>query len=292
MINCKIEPKRRDVTFIYCDVLSGSAAKFLIVSDVHFDSKYCDKFLLEKHFKQAKHADAKIIIMGDWFDAMQAKHDKRAAKMEMTRYDSKDTYFNSLIEQSAEFLEPYIENIALIAYGNHETAVMKHNDIDLTRLLAAQLNATGGNIQTTAVSGFIVFRIKTPNGNARYKKFTMFYSHQMGGNAPRTKGILGMENTAGFIDADIIVSGHNHKQFIDYDMRMGVNRRGEIILKDACLLKMPTYKCQYRTNDAVTSYAKEKTMRPSPLGGWFIEFATTRLEGDIPDYNYSITRAN
>ena len=54
--------------------------KFLLMSDIHIDSRKCDRALLKKHLDQAKAEGAGVFIFGDLFDAMQGKYDPRSAK--------------------------------------------------------------------------------------------------------------------------------------------------------------------------------------------------------------------
>jgi hypothetical protein len=96
---------------------------FLLRSDIHWDSKDSDVALERKHLKQALERNAYIVTIGDMFDAMQGKEDRRrslsALKDEFVRTD----YFDALIEKSVEFYKPYAKNMLLISKGNHENAI-------------------------------------------------------------------------------------------------------------------------------------------------------------------------
>ena len=49
----------------------------MVISDVHWDSKDCDRKLLKKHLNSALEQDAAIIIIGDFFDLMEGRNDMR-----------------------------------------------------------------------------------------------------------------------------------------------------------------------------------------------------------------------
>jgi len=110
----------------------------LIASDVHFDSKDCDRRLLKEHLDQAQEREAAVLILGDWFDAMRSTGDKRMTHGAREGLDRLD-YLDALVDESVAFLEPYKENIALVTQGNHESAMKRFHNTDLTRTLAVRL---------------------------------------------------------------------------------------------------------------------------------------------------------
>ena len=55
----------------------GEKARYLFLSDVHFDSTHCDRDLLTKHLDEALAMNASVLVFGDWFDLMQGMYDPR-----------------------------------------------------------------------------------------------------------------------------------------------------------------------------------------------------------------------
>ena len=64
----------------------------LLTSDWHWDNPKCDRKTLKRHLDQAKERNAKIIITGDLFCAMQGKYDKRSNKSSLRPEHQTDNY--------------------------------------------------------------------------------------------------------------------------------------------------------------------------------------------------------
>ena len=52
--------------FIFNVSSSSWSQETLLMSDIHFDSKKCDKKLLKKHLLEARERNAQIFIFGDF----------------------------------------------------------------------------------------------------------------------------------------------------------------------------------------------------------------------------------
>ena len=107
----------------------------LLRSDAHHDNPHSDNNLELKHLKQAVERDAFILDNGDAFCAMQGKGDPRASKDDIKEVHKKGSYLDSLVTTYADFLECYADRILVMGKGNHETAVLKHRETDLTQRL-------------------------------------------------------------------------------------------------------------------------------------------------------------
>ena len=236
----------------------------LLISDLHLDSIYCKKNLLKRHLNQALELDARIFIFGDLFDAMQGKNDKRSNRAEMKNLNLATAYFNDIIDQNYEFLKPYQKNIALIGYGNHETSIIRHNDIDVLDILCSKLGVVKGSY-----AGFVRFQFEHTRGGAR-RGFTMYYDHGSGGEAPVTKGIIDMARANMIVEADIIAKGHNHNRFDVDNEIMFLNQSGNIELKKQVWLRTGTYKQEFSTDGH--GFMIEKGNQLKPIGGHWLDF--------------------
>jgi hypothetical protein len=112
-----------------CDY--GVRSWVLILSDVHFDSKHCDRALLTQHLEQARVRGARVFLNGDFLDCMGGKYDPRNTLPGGLRpeYRGQD-YFDLVIQDAARFLEPYKDLLTIYAQGNHETNVRKRQHTD------------------------------------------------------------------------------------------------------------------------------------------------------------------
>ena len=245
--------------------LRTKSTTLLFVSDVHYDSVHCDRQLLKKHLDEIKSAGGYVVCVGDWFDVMGCHKDPRT-KMQDIREDyivKGRSYLDLVIEDSAEFLRPYADNIALMAYGNHETAITKHRDTDpLDRLLYH----LGPQVGKGAYEGWLQLLLER-SGAGNTLAYNVAYHHGKGAGAPRSKGVLWSDIDAKvYPDADIIVSGHTHQKIWDpSNVRHRINRYGHTYSDCVNWLKTGAYK-QTPTG---YGYEVEKGLRPSRLGGWF-----------------------
>lgn len=182
------------------DIGAGWDRYSFFCSDVHFDSIHCDRALFKKHMEQAKERNAKVYIIGDFFDVMGGKWDKRSTKGDIRPEYSSSHYFDDIVEDAAAFLEPYKDNVALIAMGNHESSILVRHE---TNLIARLCKALGPQVHEGKYAGFIRFQFQA--ASFRTSK-TMYWTHGSGGNSPVTRGVIGSQRRQHDIQADLFVS--------------------------------------------------------------------------------------
>jgi hypothetical protein len=236
----------------------------LTLSDIHFDSKYCDRKLLKRHLDEAKEKDAQIFIFGDLFDCMGGKYDPRSNKGDLRpEYQVKD-YFDEIVRDAVKFFEPYRDNIQLVTYGNHELSVLKRQEVDILKNFARQLAIDIGDY-----SGFIRFAL-TDNEQKRHISTSrlMYYNHGSGGNSPVTRGIIKTSRRQNYISADIMVSGHIHSEWMLALPMVKVDARGNVIKREQTHISLGTYK-----DDSFTGgWADMQEFPPPNKGGCWIKF--------------------
>ena len=139
----------------------GKKLPILLVSDVHFDSRDCNRELLKKHFDEIKKQNGLIFCFGDWFDVMGCHKDPRSKGQDVRpEYLKQDkAYLDLIIQDSFEFLKDY--PIAFMSYGNHETAIIKHRDTDILNTLIFLLRNSGKQVYKGGYSGYISFKCKS-----------------------------------------------------------------------------------------------------------------------------------
>ena len=248
-----------------------------IASDIHFDSKKCDRASLKAHLQTAKDRNGYIFIIGDLFDVMGAHMDPRSkpADIRPEYIDAERSYLDLVIDDACDFFAPHADNIALVSYGNHETEVMKRRDTDPILRFVNRLNdRTGSRIQVGAYQGFVSIRLrrKTSNSCATY---IMAYHHGKGGNAKRSKGVLHSQIDAMlYSNANLIVSGHDHNKIYDpSNIVYYVTQKGRVAEIKRKWLKLGTYK---QTNIA-HGWEVQKGFMPSCIGSWFVDLAYERF---------------
>lgn len=241
----------------------------LFMSDEHYDSTKCDRRLLKKHHEQAKERNAAIFKFGDTFDMMGGKYDPRSTKKEVrTEYGQGQAYFNDVIKDAAKFYEPYKDNIALIATGNHELSIKTRQEVDVLGMLCESLGVEIGKY-----NGFIRFQFNI--GQGRRVSKNLYYTHGSGGNSPVTRGAIQTARRQDFVHADMFVSGHLHSEFEIPRPVVRLSNDGKIVKEDQIHWQLGTYK-----DDSMTGgWADMKGFAPPSLGGRWVTFKPRNENG-------------
>ncbi len=280
--------KSRNIHLIDCSS-GGTPAEWeqwvLLTADRHLDNPHSDMGLQRDHLKLARERGAVVIDVGDLFCAMGGKYDPRAAKHGVTRPEHQiaNDYLDSIVRANAEFIAPHADLFAVIARGNHETGILKRNETDLTERLCERLNTKPGiKVYSGGYGGWIIFRFR----DGRMETTTRLkYFHGAGGGAMMSFGTLDVRRRLSWTpDADIVVGGHNHNQWM---VRVGRERLirqngGYRAGEDSVLwLNCPSYKDEYA--DGHEGWAIERGHPPKPLGAWWLRLhIVRRVDGDGP----------
>lgn len=267
----KAERLAKNVVAIEWPVRSRTtfAADLLPVFDAHQDNPHCDRKLLTKHLDQARERGAAVVIPGDFFCAMQGKYDPRSDKSTVRPEHQCGDYLDALVRTAADLLEPYAQNIAWIAPGNHETAIKKRHETDLIERLVATLNdRTGAGVVSMGYTGWTLMCFKRGNQNVRQ---TVWHTHGYGGGG-KTQGFGALTvDTSMYIDADVRMCGHTHHRFSSTMMRHRINHNRSLEEQPIHTLKCSSYKDAY--GDGSGGFEVERGHGPRPKGGYWIRWA-------------------
>jgi hypothetical protein len=259
---------------------------FLLRSDAHHDAVGSDRELEEKHLRQALERKAYILDIGDLFDCMQGRYDKRADRSALREEYQHGPYLDRLVDVAAHRYAPFLERWLLMSPGNHETSVAKHNDTNLTERLYARLKPAAPLLQLGTYQGFVRIRIK--RAKARVGNLTIAYHHGFGGSAPVTRGVIQTNRMAiSYPDADIVWSGHTHTEFYLSIARIRLNFTDVVERDEQIHLRSPGYKEDTAKGEG---WAVEKGFMPQSLGAWWLK---VWLECERPSYKirYSVEPA-
>jgi len=258
----------------------------LITSDRHWDSVHSDRRLQAKHLEEAVERDALVIDLGDLFDAMQGRDDRRGSKSSVRPEHQTSQYFTSLIETAADWFEPYADRILMLGSGNHETSILKHHEINLTRHLQRELNhRTGSDIHMGRYSGWLKLSFRRSENTRDFPTQFAYYHHGSGGNSPVTKGVIQTNRRATYLpDANVVMSGHIHNTWLVPLDRERINQAGSVYQDTQWHVSVPPYKQESRRE----GWAAEKGFAPSMTGAvWWRLFAPEK--GRI-EHEFILTR--
>lgn len=235
----------------------------LLRSDAHWDHVDSDRGLMKEHLDLALERNAIILDGGDLFCAMQGSKDRRGSKSSLRPEHKVSNYFDALIDSAAEWHKPYADNIVMLAHGNHELGVKKHNEIDLTHRLARELGCI-----PMEISGFVRFKFKYST-NERYT-YELAYHHGYGGGGPVTRDVIQTNRRAAYLSSDIVWSGHVHEAWFVPIPQLHVTQAGKILKRLQWHVKTPSYKDDYAKGKS--NWSNERGTPPKPLGCMWLKF--------------------
>lgn len=275
------KPNKRVMLFEhdYSGKSNGYFLKLLGLTDIHFDSKHCDRKLLKRHLEEAKEKGAKVFINGDLLDVMGCHKDPRSKGQDIRPeyLDGERGYLDLVVDDVVKFLTPYKDMILFMGYGNHETAIMKHRDTDVIRRVVNALNADGTNILISQYDGVAKFSFSYKGEGVR--TFIMYHHHGYGGNAKRSKGVLNVDLNGQFFPfADLVFTGHIHQSWHVPIDAMHLKSNCEVVAKTQHHVCGGHYKDE---SDEGFGWAKEKGFVSTPKGGWWIDIRKYGRECEV-----------
>lgn len=244
---------------------------FLLVSDRHFDSVDTNRDFQIEHLELAKKRDAHVLEFGDTFDAMQGKWDPRRSYDSLRPEYKSDKYLDLIVKDAVKTFTPYADRFLLFGRGNHESSVMKNNNVDLISNLVHGLNLVpGARIQAGGYGGWVKFTFKI--GGTQSISINLKYHHGAGGGGPVTRGVIQTNRQAVYLpDADIIVNGHTHDSWYVPIQRERISKNGEIYQDTQHHIRITSYKDEYK--DGSTGFHVETWKPPKPVGAVWLRFS-------------------
>ena len=273
-----------ETSVIMHEIKGWGSYRFLLLSDIHWDNPKCDRKLLKRHLDEAKAGGHPILINGDLLDLMGGKKDRRANKETVRPEHQVVNYFDAVVTDCAKFFKPYAELIHLIAYGNHETAIINHQEFDCLKTFAHLIGRT--DVLGT-YSGWVMYQFTTRKSSAQTLRIK--YHHGSGGGGIVTRGAIQFNRMATMVEgADIIWSGHVHESTeIIYSIER-LNRNNKPELVNCYMVRTSTYKEEYLPG---MGWHVERGAPPKPLGGRWLDVKFGVYEGR-PYLQFNTQHAN
>jgi hypothetical protein len=292
----KVHHKTRNIHVVEIEGVRPSEFEHwvLLSSDRHHDSTHADWDLERKHLEEAVERNATVLDCGDLFDCMGGKYDPRNSKGDIrAEYALAPDYLDAIVRDAARFYAPYAKQFACIGRGNHETAITKRHEVDLTeRLCGAMSQISGVPVMASGYGGWVVFRARvwgTTEVNLRLRWF-----HGSGGGGPMSHGVLTTRRMASWLpDADVVVSGHTHDHWHVKLMRERlVTTKGDyrIGLTEQHHVRTPSYKQEW--NDGWGGWHVETGKPPKPQGAMWMKLTMADTKHDGMRLIATFTEAN
>jgi hypothetical protein len=231
----------RNVVNVLCDFKKSKVFRFLCTSDGHWDNLHCNREMFRGHLDEALRLDAGWIDNGDLYCLMQGKWDPRSDMEQLRPEHQSSRYLDVVKDDLARWLAPYSGIALALGHGNHETGIINRHQVDMTERLCATLNARhGSGVRCHGLSGWVVFRCRK---NTRAQSIRLFRHHGYGGGAPVTRGVIQTNRLAvQYPDANIILTGHDHNEWIVPIPRKRLTTNGVIHTDEQLHVRVPGYK--------------------------------------------------
>jgi hypothetical protein len=229
--------------------------------------------LQEKHLKQAIERGAVTCDLGDALDLMGGKFDPRSYKGSVRSEHMVPNYFDAVVNDYAEWLQPYANSFAVMAQGNHETKMTEKHEFCPTERVVTLLNSRGANVFNGAYAGWVQFNFKRRDG-VTCREINLHYHHGHSSGKSASNLSAQRERLRTHPDADVIVTGHAHNSWSDIAARYRISQNGQSYQDKVLLLGCPSYKDDTGCEDY--GWAVEKGFEPKALGAWWIRFSYVR----------------
>jgi hypothetical protein len=260
--------------------LEGQFVKIAMLSDLHWDNPKSDWKILKRDLDYCLEHNIPVMINGDMFCLMQGKGDRRGNKSDIRPEHNNAKYLDSVVETAVEWFLPYAHILTVIGYGNHETAIIKHQETDLLQRFVDLLNyRTGSNVFTGGYGGWLIVK-QTFNSNVQMTT-KIKYFHGSGGGGVVTKGALNLTRALEmYEDFDVFTMGHIHENAARNDVRDTVSFHAKTGYrhqhKDIHLMLTGTYKEEY--GDGSKGWHVERGAPVKPTGGRILIIECKRYE--------------
>lgn len=260
---------------------AGDVIRLLCMSDVHFDSVYCERDLLKRHLDE--NPDTWIVLAGDLFDCMQGKWDRRRNYEELRPEYKGENYYDRVKQDAVSFFAPYARRILYVGYGNHETAILRNSSTDLLqRWVEAMAKESGVSLALGGFAGWLrIVMGRFDHARTWSHGVNIRVAHNGGGggtSAPVTRGVIQTNRQAVFLcNADIVLNGDNHEGYIVPIRREMLLESGAVVQTVTWFLRTPGYK-----NPVTQRYGfdTEKIQTPKPLGCVLVDIRATMVQGE------------
>src|SRR3972149_4460533 len=241
----------------------GKGIKILVTSDVHFDSALCNRTQFFEDMEVALENEAMILIIGDFFDAMNGRFDPRRDMSKLRPEYRREDYYDYIVQDAANKLREISKNILFIAPGNHELSVLKNANTDLTSRLAKKLSTRNHSIFVGGYGGIIMIQNMSVT-------IPIKYFHGSGGEAPVTRGAIQTNRQAVFLpDFKLVLNGHSHHMYWIPIVRERVNPYNGHYFDIQHHVRTPGYLMDY--GDGTSGWEVTRGGVPKPIGSCLID---------------------
>lgn len=175
-------------------------------ADEHIGDAHCDMARLNDRIKYiAETPNAYCIMNGDILD--------NASRSSIGDIETRELNIMEQIQRGVELFTPIKDKILCITNGNHENRAYRKEGIDISCLVARQLDI-GDIYSPTSALLFLRFGKLSSHHNNRRALYTLYCNHGSGGGRKEGAKAIRLADMSSIVDADIYVHSHTHLPMI------------------------------------------------------------------------------
>jgi hypothetical protein len=252
-------------------------------SDLHIDSPSHDRKAMLADLDRGAEMNARMFIAGDLFTAIMPS-DKRSSGAH--RRGQTDALIDQLVDQAAEVLMPYRDNIDVIGLGNHEVTALLYDYTDLVNRLRCRLQEKRAkslpHIRHGGYTGFILLRFAS--GKTRSVREIWYWHHGSGGASPVTRGMIDLNRVIAGNRADVYWLGHKHTNVSDTPRVREINKVSGLVMRTVLPFFTAGYdgaesEDRYEETGYVADWPRERFYQPQSQGCAFVLYRP-KVEND------------
>ena len=177
-----------------------------IFADWHIGDKACDMDAIREEIAYIRRTpNAYVICNGDLMN-------------NATKNSVSDCYAEIIppmeqLQTLCELLEPIKSRLLLLTQGNHEARTFHSDGIDLTALLAKQLDVYDKYVREGGVLFLRFGKISSHNHN-RKQLYSIYCTHGSGGGRKEGSKAIRLADMASIVDCDLYCHAHSHLPII------------------------------------------------------------------------------
>lgn len=241
-------------------------------ADWHIDSKHCCTEQLKSILDFCLKHNIIVHHIGDLFDVMQGRNDKRGSKSSLIPELQGGDYFTRVLDYAENFFAPYASILGVFSYGNHETAITTKVEIDLLAMFVQRMKTIYHSpIKLGGYSGYILTSfLKRGQNKTIEATMTAFFRHSGGSRGVETGSALSARRMPHVGDADMYFSGDTHQGYIIPRMRTRNSALGKFEQYLTWHISIPCMKDEYV--DGWGGWHIETDKEPRPRGIVLVRF--------------------
>lgn len=235
----------------------SAKVRIIPLSDIHLGNEKCDEKLLRATVADiAADPLAYVFLLGDMGEWINRK-DKRfdPARMPKWLHGAGDIAKRQR-ERLIELLLPLKGKILAVVEGNHERTIYQHTERDVYSTVAEALRV-GDESLLLGPCGFVRVSFDRHGDGGKWVAI-FFLTHGWWGGRLMGAGGLNLERIAGWVEADVVLAGHDHKRRAFSVSKLRSTRYG--------VRAVDVYCCSCGSFLQGADYAQRKGYRPQPVG--------------------------